>query len=229
MVPELRPLLKRTSLTRQEHAGTVVHTGRIGGTDVVATMTGIGTQPARLTTERMLDAFDISHVVVLGVAGGVGPTVEVGDLVLPEVVRDGPEGVGYRPQHLGDETPRGTIVTSDQFGYDRSTLDRFISEDVVALDMETGAVAAVCEQRGLPWSTFRAISDRGDDDTVDVAMLEMAGPDGSGDAKAVARYLLRRPWRIVRLAKLGKNSAAAASTAAEAAVRTIEALEKRSR
>jgi adenosylhomocysteine nucleosidase len=223
MVPELRPLLKRTSLTREEHGGTVVHTGRIGRTDVVATMTGIGTQPARDTTARILDLFDVSHVVVVGVAGGVGPSVAIGDLVIPEAVRDGADGPTYRPQHLGSAAPRGTIITSDQFGYDEPALDRFIAEDVVALDMETAAVAAVCQQRGVPWSTFRAISDRGDDDTVDVAMLEMAGPDGSGDGKAVARYLLRRPWRIFRLAKLGRDSAAAANRAAESAVRTIEA------
>ena len=62
-------------------------------------------------------------------------------------------------------TPRGTIISSDQFGYDDPTIQRFIADGVVALDMETAAGADICEQRGMPWSAYRAISDRGDDET----------------------------------------------------------------
>ena len=91
--------------------------------------------------------------------------------------------------------------------------------------METASIGAVCEARGKPWSAFRAISDRGDDDTVDPAMLKLAGPDGSGDGKEVAKYLLRRPWRFIRLAKVGKDSLAAANAAAEAGIKAASTLD----
>jgi adenosylhomocysteine nucleosidase len=95
---------------------------------------------------------------------------------------------------------------------------------VVGLDMETAAIAAVCESRGCPWSVFRAISDRVTDETTDAAVLALAGADGSGDLFAVARYLLVRPWRIVRLARLARGTVRAADAAADAAIRACERL-----
>jgi len=218
MVSELRPLLRKLSLERTRLGDVDAHSGISGGIEVVATKTGMGMAAATRATEGLLDSTTVDHVVVVGIAGGVGPTIEIGDLVVPEVVVDGRDGKEYRPAPLGEKTPRGRIVSSDQFGYEPDVTARFAAEGVVALDMETGAVAAVCERRGVPWSTFRAISDRGDDHTVDPAVLGLANQDGTANGGAVVRYLLRRPWRIFRLAKLGKDAGVAADRAASAAL-----------
>jgi nucleoside phosphorylase len=218
MKPEIRPLIDMLSLQKDQLGDLQVRTGAIGDVDVVATITGIGMDPAEQVTNRLLDAIEVDHVMVVGIAGGVGPSVEIGDLVLPEVIVDGRTGTSYRPHHIADGPARGTIISSDQFGYDDDTITRFIGEGVVALDMETGAVAAACEQRGVPWSAYRAISDRGDDDTVDKAVLELAGPDGGGNFSAVARYLVRHPGQIVHLARLAKGTKLATKAAAEAAI-----------
>ena len=218
MVSELRPLLRKLSLERTRLGDADVHSGTAGSIDVVATTTGMGMGAAAEATERLLGSTKVDHVVVVGVAGGVGPTIEIGDVVVPEVVVDGRTGHEYRPAPLGESTARGRIVSSDQFGYQPDVITRFIGDGVVALDMETGAVAAVCESHGCPWSTFRAISDRGDDHTVDPAVLGLAHQDGSPNGPAVLRYLLRRPWRIFRLAKLGRDAGVAADRAAAAAI-----------
>jgi adenosylhomocysteine nucleosidase len=218
MKPELRPLVSMIPLQRVSEHDLPTHTGTIGGVEVVAAITGIGMEPARKTAERLLDAVEVDHLMVVGIAGGVGPTVDIGDLVMPEVYVDGASGKEYRPQYLGDVTPRGRIISSDAFGYDDATIKRFIDEGVVGLDMETAAIAAVCEERGCAWSAFRAISDRGDDETVDTAVLEMAGTDGSGDSKAIIKYLLRRPWKIVHLSRLAKGTNMATKAAARAAI-----------
>ena len=55
-------------------------------------------------------------------------------------------------------------------------------------------------------------------------VLALAGPDGSGDPWAVARYLLARPWRIVRLARLARGTLRAANAAADAAIRACARL-----
>ena len=88
--------------------------------------------------------------------------------------------------------------------------------------METSAIAAVCERRGCPWSVFRAISDRADDGSSDPAVLGLAGPDGSGDLRAVARLLLRQPWRVVQLARLARGLNLATARAAQATLRALE-------
>ncbi len=221
MKPELAPLVRKLDLQRREADGVRLHEATVDGIDVVATITGIGTAAAISATERLLDTIAVDHVVVVGIAGGVGPTVGIGDLVVPEVVLDGDGGTAYRAHALGEVPTRGTIITSDQFGYEPADIARFVATGVVALDMETASVAGVCEQRGLPWSAFRAISDRGDDDTVDAKVLEMAGTDGGGDLKGVLKYLVRKPWKIPHLARLAKGSKLATERAADAAIEAI--------
>ena len=221
MQPELRPLVRPLSLRRGE--GAARWTGQLGGRSVVATTTGIGTAPAAQAAERVLDAGGVCHVVVVGVAGGIGPSVAIGDLVVPEQVLDLESGALYRPARLGGETPRGTLVTSGKFVTDLQVIGRLERAGAVAIDMETSAVAAVCERRGCPWSVFRAISDRADDGSSDPAILGLAGPDGSGDLAAVARFLLRQPWRIAQLVRLARGLHLATTSAARAAVRALGA------
>ena len=219
MVPELAPLKKRIPLRKVDDGnGAYTHEGQVGDVRVVAVITGIGTQPAKETTERLLDATTVDHVMVVGIAGGMGPTVEIGDLVVPELVIDEPTGQECRPHVLDGYAPRGTIVTSDRFGYDDETNARFIADGVVGLDMETSAIGLVCQARGVPWTAFRGISDRGDDATVDVEVLKLAGADGSGDNKALMKYLLRRPWKILYLKNLAKGTNLAVNAAADAAI-----------
>ncbi|HUV09469.1 MAG TPA: 5'-methylthioadenosine/S-adenosylhomocysteine nucleosidase [Acidimicrobiia bacterium] len=223
MKPELAPLVRKLDLQPRDHDGLRVHEATIDGIDVVATVSGIGTAAAIRATVAMLDAFAIDHALVVGIAGGVGPTVDIGDLVIPAVVLDGDGGAAYRPTLLGDGTPRGTIITSDQFGYEPDDIARFVETGVVGLDMETASIAAVCERRDTPWCAFRAISDRGDDDTVDAEVLEMAGADGGGDAKGILKYLVRKPWKIPHLTRLAKGSKLATERAADAAIDAIRA------
>jgi adenosylhomocysteine nucleosidase len=92
----------------------------------------------------------------------------------------------------------------------------------VALDMETAAIAAVCDERGVPWSVFRTISDRSGDGLADEAILGLAHPDGSPNLRAVARFVLRHPARIPHLVRLGRDAAAATKAAASAAATALE-------
>ena len=57
--------------------------------------------------------------------------------------------------------------------------------------METGSVAAVCAQRGVPWSAVRAISDRAEDG--DEEMVKLANADGTPNGAAIARYFAKIP------------------------------------
>jgi nucleoside phosphorylase len=223
MKQELAPLVRKLGL-RRSAADPRLHAGNAGAVEIVASMTGIGMGPAERATERVLDALEPDHVMVVGIAGGVDPAQPIGALIAPEIVVDGRSGRERRPAQLGESPPRGRLISSDEFVTSLEDAARLRREGVVGLDMETGAVAAVCERRGCPWSVFRAISDRVTDGTTDTAVLALAGPDGSGNLGAVTRYLLARPWRIVRLARLARGSLRAADAAAEAAIRACARL-----
>jgi adenosylhomocysteine nucleosidase len=212
MKSELSAVVRAFSLQPSQFAGTSVHSGIVGNAEVVATTTGIGTALATNATARLLDLAEFDRVMVVGVAGGVGPSVGIGDIVIPEVVVDGPTGNEYRPAPIDGPTPRGSIVTSDDFIVDPDKLARLIANGVIAVDMETGSVAAVCAQRGVQWSTVRAISDRAEDG--DAEMVTLANSDGSPNSKAIARYFARHPGRIPYMLKVGRGAMTAAKNAA---------------
>ena len=222
MKSELRPVVRAFGLQPAQMGGVAVHTGRVGNADVVATTTGIGTALATSATERLLGLGELDHVMVVGIAGGVGPSVGIGDLVIPEVVVDGPTGNEYRPTPIVGPASRGSIVTSDDFIVDPGRLAQLIANGVIAVDMETGSVAAVCAARGVPWSTVRAISDRAEDG--DEEMVKLANPDGSPNAAAIARYFARHPGRIPYMLKVGKGAVLAAKNAATTAARACAQL-----
>jgi len=224
MRQELAPLRRKLSLRRVPKGDRTLYIGAVGSVEIVATTTGIGTAAASASAEWLLGETRIDHVMVVGIAGGVDAQQPIGALIAPEVVVDGTSGSEHRPVQLGELPPRGRLVTWDRLLTSLEEAAELARGGVVGLDMETAAVAAVCERRGCPWSVFRAISDRVTDETTDSAVLALAGPDGSGNPWAVARYLLARPWRIVRLARLARGTLRAANTAADAAIRACARL-----
>ena len=113
---------------------------------------------------------------------------------------------------------RGKLWTSDELLLDPAQHADLRADGVVALDMETAAVAKVCDDRGVPWSVVRAISDRAGDGTVDAEIVGLSHPDGTPNFSAVARYLFRHPGALPRLARLANGAKLAAARAAETAI-----------
>jgi adenosylhomocysteine nucleosidase len=56
--------------------------GRIGGEPVVLAWTGVGKVNAAMTTTLLLEHFQPRHVIFTGIAGGVDPNLEPGDIVI---------------------------------------------------------------------------------------------------------------------------------------------------
>ena len=221
MKPELRPLAKAVPLERRRVGDRVVHEGLVGADEVVATITTMGTDAAAATTEFVLRELGVDHVALIGIAGGLGADVQIGDLLVPDVVVDYDSGQETHPTPLGGTVAKGRLMTSGELILDYDILRRLADDGAAAIDMETSAVGAVCEREGVPWSVFRGISDHIRDGLVDNSVSSLAKPDGSADIGAVLTYLVRRPWRVPRLAKLGKDMNTAANAAARALVRAI--------
>lgn len=222
MLPELRPLLAKLSLRRRGRGATALYRGDHGAVEVVAALTGIGCRAAALATERVLDAAPVDHVMVVGIAGAIASDLAIGDVVAPEKVVDLASGREHRPWPGAEGGTWGSLVTSDQLITDAGEIDRLRRAGAVAIDMETSAVAAVCEKRRRPWSVYRAVSDRAGDPAIDPALLRLAGSDGGLHPGAIARFVVTHPWRVPDLARLGRGMRVAADAAATAAVLAIE-------
>ena len=223
MPVELRPVVRALSLQRAPASGAAAYRGRVATTEVVAAATGIGTALATATTERML-ADGADHVLMVGIAGGIDPALAIGDVVTPTDALSGVTGGRYPAHGVGTDRLRGTVHTSDELVIDPEVIAGLLAQGVVALDMETAAVAAVCAARRCPWSAYRAISDRPDDGILDDDLLGLARPDGSADAGAAVRLLLRRPATLPRMLRLARGTQRAVAAAAAAAARSVHVL-----
>ena len=223
MVPELQPLVRALRLAPAALPGARAFRGTHGALDVAATVTEMGTRAATDVTTRLLDAFPADHVLVVGICGGVARDVAIGDLVVPARVVDEASGCVLRPKPLGG-TPRGVLLTTDTLYTDRAVVARFAAEGIVAVDMETAAIGMVCAARGIPWSVFRAVSDRAGDPRVDADLVGMANADGTPNPGTIARYLLSRPGRIPGLVRLGRGMRAGVKRSTSALLAALPSL-----
>ena len=83
--------------------------GRVGGHDVIIFQAGPSIVNAAYQLQLALDHFPITHVLFAGVAGGIDPALDVGDVVIPEkwayhseaaYLNEDGKGGYYRPDYL---------------------------------------------------------------------------------------------------------------------------------
>ena len=88
--------------------------GTLGGKEVVLFLSGISMVNAAMTTQLALDHFEISHIVFSGIAGGVDPSLSIGDVVVPEqwgqylegaFARETADGTFTLPSWMSSEFP----------------------------------------------------------------------------------------------------------------------------
>lgn len=83
LVDEQRGLLDALAQPRRvERSGRTFWTGQLSGVPVVLATSGIGKVAAAITSTVLMEVFGATQVVFTGVAGGVGPGVAVGDVVV---------------------------------------------------------------------------------------------------------------------------------------------------
>ena len=136
--PEL-PMLERRigGAGRRLINGLPFITGELCGRPVVLLLTGMSLVNAAMATQLVLERFTVSRIVVCGIAGGVDPALNVGDVVIPDRWALNLEatfarelgGGGYGPdiladgqgmQNFGALFPHAAEVRSTQ-GHERKT------------------------------------------------------------------------------------------------------------
>ena len=213
MQQELQPIVRRLGM---EGDGSL-YRGRAGAIEVVAMLTTIGMTAGAQAAQRILE-HDVDWVMVVGIAGGVDRSVPIGGVIVPEVVIDRATGSQFRPALAGTLTPRGVLSCGDELITGQPELDAMAAQGVVAVDMETAAVAAVCDAAACRWSVFRGISDYAGEGLVDAAVFAMTRPDGTADPEVIAHYLEENPDRRKVLARLAHDANLATEAAAAAAI-----------
>lgn len=215
---ELAPLVHKHSLTETEVNGVPMHIGTVAGREVVAIVTGMGTELATAGTRRLLDAVGVRWVLVVGITGALESETPIGTLVNPELVVNSETGKEFRPAPLVEGAPAGRMWTTNGLTTRARDLEALRAQGVISLDMETAAIAELCETREIPWSVFRVISDRANDGTVDEEVFHLSNQDGTPNPEAIERYIAEHPERVPLLAKMADDAKLATNTAVDAAV-----------
>lgn len=185
------PLIKEV-----EKASNKYYQYKDGDKEIITVVSGIGKVNAAITTQILLDMFDVDYVVNVGVAGSLTTSLTFGDVVIADDL----------VQHDFDITsfgvPLGQIARMDVFGFAASlelnkkiiqnltienqqikvgrivSGDQFIDDgkkaeflhanfNALACEMEGAAIAHVCYLNKKPFAVVRALSD-------------MAGQSGAG-------------------------------------------------
>ena len=157
------------------------HCFRAGESQVTALLCGIGKVNAAAAAMHLADV-GCDVIVNFGLSGGISG-VKRGDLCAPERFLEHDfdlTGIGYNPcekpgqkyiyeaderlftlvKTLFDGVKTGTAVTGDRFVCSAKERDFLCTEfDAVSCDMESAAVAYVCDMSGIPFIALRRISD----------------------------------------------------------------------
>ena len=102
----------------QRAAGRAFWLGHLQGHAVVAALSRIGKVAAATTATALIERFQVDRIVFTGVAGGLGPTVAVGDMVVAQAFM----------QHDLDATPIFPKYEVPLYGLSRFPTDPTLSE-----------------------------------------------------------------------------------------------------
>lgn len=173
-------------LKTEEDGGRTFVTGSLGDNELVLHQCGIGKVNAAVGVSEMIRRYNPDLVVSTGCAGGGRTDMEVMDVVVStelayhdvycgeaigKTVYGQVQGMPARYKSPSDiveiaksVSPRvhaGLIVTGDWFVDSREKMREIVGHfpEAAAVDMESAAIAQTCHIYGIPFISFRVISD----------------------------------------------------------------------
>lgn len=171
-----------------------VHCGTLSGRQVVVAKCGIGKVNAALAATKLIDTFSPDLVINTGVAGGAGAGAGIMDVVVGEKVAyhdvwcgpgtewgqaaDCPlfftsdDRIVATPCLHNDDTVKHGLVCSGDIFVDSPAVVEGIKAHfpgVMAVDMESAAIAHACYKRQVPFLCLRVVSDTPGDDENNIA------------------------------------------------------------
>ena len=209
------------------------------GEGALVCQTGIGRERARQAAETTLSRFTASAVLSVGLAGGLAPGIEVGDVVLCTHVdheshrHSAIEQSIYASEQLfgvaldlareaGLAVRTGTSLTVDEAAWgpsEKAEHHAWKAHDIV--EMESFWVAEAASRRGLSFLAVRAVSDSSADTLPNLGVMR---PDGTLDSAKFIAHLQAHPETGDQLSRIAQGSKLALGNLATFLERMLPAL-----
>lgn len=190
MTEELELLLKDMEIKEEtKKANMTFYKGTLGNKDIIAVVCGIGKVNAAVCSQILISEFNVTSIINVGVAGGIGKDIYPGDVVVgTNLVQHDMDTTAF-----GDpfgQIPRldtfdfkcdetlvkaalesceeikeistfsGRIISGDQFISSVDKIKWFEKEfNAMACEMEGASIAQVCYLNNVPCVVIRSISD----------------------------------------------------------------------
>lgn len=192
---EIMPFINKITNSKIEtHSMLKFYSGTYENVDVVALYCGVCKVNAAIATQILIDSFNVTHIIVTGVAGGIDKRLKIGDTVISTEIayHDVAEGIltKYHPwmknayfeanealvenckkvineNKFKQKVHFGKIVTGEAFISDEGRSVIIKNHNPLCVDMETGSIAHVCYVNDIPFIAIRSISDTEDESGVE--------------------------------------------------------------
>jgi len=193
---EIIPFIKNIELKGQSnHAMLSFYTGVYENIEVVALFCGVCKVNAAIATQILIDKYNVTHIIVVGVAGAIEKTLKIGDTVISTKLsyHDVDDGIltEYHPfmesvffdadnfllkicQNIINKyvfkqnIHFGKIVTGEAFISDQGRTQIVTKYEPLCVDMESASIAHVCYANNTPFIAIRTISDTEEHSGVEV-------------------------------------------------------------
>ncbi len=178
------------ALMRDEHrqlaAGRDFYAGHLHGHQVVAVLSRIGKVAAAMTAVMLIERFKVDRIVFTGVAGGLAPGVQRGDVVVADMFL----------QHDLDASPIFPKYEVPLYGTDRFATDNALTAELV--DAVRRALPGTRMHRGLVVSGDRFVSTTAESVILQAALPEALAVEMEGAAIAQVCHDCGVPFAAVR-------------------------------
>lgn len=184
---EIKPLIQVMSVDEDVNIAKLsFHVGTYSNIDVVAVCCGVCKVNAAIAAQILIDKFDVSHIIVTGVAGAIDKQLNICDTVIASEVayHDVADEIltVYHPwmetiyfkadkellDKIGDAISKsawresvfvGKIVTGESFIAEEGRDEIIEKYNPLCVDMETAGIAHVCYVNSIPFIAIRSMSD----------------------------------------------------------------------
>ncbi len=222
---ELMDHLKK--VRKYKAQGQTVFEGIREGRVVAVIHSGMGCDRARKAAEHLIFGHRPYWIIQPGFGGALDPSLKSADVILPtEVVNMAGQlvEVPIRPELLPEGISTGRLLTVDKILRKSSEKAEWRDKSSsIVVDMESYAVAELCQSLNLRWVGLRVVTDTATDE-LPPEILTITGPTGAFRLGATLGALWARPAAIKDLLKLRESAQIASEKIAHYVGHLIDAL-----
>ncbi len=184
--------------------------------------TGIGKANAEKAVREYLKDHSPGLLLTCGFAGGLDSGLNIGDIIFETANGKGGKDDAMQAKLAAAGAKPAKIFCADRIASTVAEKKKLREETGAnAAEMESGAIQAVCRERGISCATVRVISDMANED-LPLDFNEFLTPDKKLNMGKLMLSVAMRPAKMAALMELQKKTKLAAERLGEVLAKIIE-------